>query len=139
MKVSKELQKTVEANPRIKEVYFDENNNHFFRKHTCTVHEDNGHGASAGSKEVECLGTADGILKVKQANGVILDKKVHTKFIAIKETMSREEVLTAIPVLKELTDKEENDILSKAAEIYRKRGVAGYVDDTTKTAATPKK
>lgn len=127
MKVSKELQNTVKANPLIQEVYFDEDGNHFFRKHKATIYTDNGHGLSEkAGKEVDCLGTKDGILKIKQPNGVVIDKKVHTSYIAIKETMSREDLLNAVPVLKELSDKEENDILAKAAEIYRKRGVASY-------------
>ncbi len=128
MKVQKSLQDLVKKTPGIKEVYFDENGDHYFQKHKVIIHEDNGNGLSIGTKEVECLpGVKDNVLKVKQPNGVIIDKKVHVEYKEIAATLTREQILNADAYHPELTNEDEARILAQAAEIMKKRGPSSEV------------
>lgn len=125
MKVTTELQDAVRSNPKIKNVFFDKDNNHYFTKHSVEVHTDDGRGFSDPKliKTVDSLpGVKSGILQVKQPNGKIISKRVYTGYQAIEETMSREDVLAAKPVANaNLTERDEDNIIRQAQEILKKR------------------
>ena len=94
--ITQELKDTVAKNPLIKEVYFDEKGNHFFKKHTIELYESDAVGVETGRKKVESLpGAKFGIVKVKQNIGGFRDKRVNVSHTQVAKTMTREEVLGA--------------------------------------------
>jgi hypothetical protein len=128
--ITKALQDTVLSNKGINEVYFSESGEHYFQKHSVTVHKDDGKGNSIDSKIVDTLpGVKDSILKVKLPNGSIIDKKVHVIYSKINETISREDVLNATATTPRLSEKEEDEVLAKASEIYKSRGIIDFSKD----------
>ncbi|MDE3023740.1 MAG: hypothetical protein KGI54_18140, partial [Pseudomonadota bacterium] len=72
--ITKELQDTVRLHDGkgngkhrlIKNVYFDENGNHYFNKYTVKLHEVDDSGNVTKVKDVECLGSTETIVHIIQ-------------------------------------------------------------------------
>jgi hypothetical protein len=130
--ITKELQDTVKLHDGkgngmhrlIKEVYFDENGNHYFNKHKVNLVSVDDAGFNTGSKEVECLGSKSSIVHFQNRNtaGKVIatkDVKCITEITEIYATVSREDILTAKAVSKPKSQKEQLEILKAAAEIAK--------------------
>lgn len=140
--ITKELQDTVKLHDGkgdgkhrlIKEVYFDENGNHYFNKFKVMLHTVNEDSFSTGSKEVECLGTTQSIVhfQTKSTAGKVLstrDVKVITSVKEIYATISREDILAVKnPVSKPKSEKEKLEILKAAAEIAKSEDFEGLME-----------
>lgn len=119
--ITKDLQDTVKNNPKIKEVYFDEQGNHSFHKHIVELHEVDDHNFSTKVTKVESMpGSRLGVVKIKYPtnNGVkIVDKRVNVAVNPVAITVTREEILAAQAVRNPRTEKEKIEILQAAKEI----------------------
>lgn len=124
-KVTKELQDLVRKNTKIKEVYFDKDDNHFFSMHQIEVHETDGDGYSKKVTKVDALpGVKKEAVKIitDPKRGKVIDKMVNTEYVPVHSKMSREQILKATPALRSMSDTEKLDILAKASAIAKEEG-----------------
>lgn len=135
-KVTKSLQETVSANKLIKEVYFDEEGNHYFNKHKVKVHEVDENSISQSVVEVEslpgCVKTAVKIKSMLNGKPTLVDSLQNTKYRPIAATFSREEILSAQAVAEKISEKEKLEILRKAAEIAKNDDIEGLLKKINK-------
>lgn len=131
--ITTELQETLKKNPKIKEVYFNEEGEHFFNKHTVMVHSvDEESGFSTGTQEVQSLpGVVRGLIKVPvhiNKRKEMKDALVNVSYEPIAATFSREDVLNSKAVSKILNEKEQLAILSQAANILKGKDIQEFVE-----------
>jgi len=122
--ITRALQNTLLANPKIKEVYFNEDGDFFFQKFKLEVHEiDEETGMSKGSQHVETLpGAVKGLVKIKTVINRIptyKDAFVNIAYNPIAITLTRDEILASQAVSDRKTEKEKLEILTAAAEIAK--------------------
>ena len=135
-KISKELQDTVKKNPNIKEVYFSAEGDHYFHKHVdVEVHSHDADMKWTKSEKKESLpgGVEYSILRVKVGKSE-RDKKLITSVMPVGETMTREDVLSAVPSLPGLSPEEKQKILSQAAAIYEEQRASEIISAGQKRA-----
>jgi len=123
VQITKELQDTLLLNPKIKTVFFDRNGKHYFYAHKIQLHHVDEYNVSSGIEEVlACPGARRGLIKVNhKVNGkpVLKDALVNISCEQVVLQMSREQILAEKPVYKSTSEKEQLEILRRAAEIAK--------------------
>jgi hypothetical protein len=130
--ITRSLQETVRKNKNIKEVHFNENGDHFFKKHEIEIHQINDENESKGVKKVWSLpGVVRQPVKVKvkeNRKDVLKDKMVNVKYEPIAASFTREEILTATAVGDKKTEAQKIEILRQAAEIAKGDDIQGLLN-----------
>lgn len=135
IRITKGLQDVVSKNKLIKEVYFNEEGSYYLNKHTVDIYETDEHSQTTGIKTVDCLQAFLGVVMVSErANGVLIwkAKKKNISYMPIHSTLSRKEILEAVPVSDTRTEKEKLEILRAAAEIAKDSDIQGLLDKINK-------
>ena len=122
LQVTKALHQTLKYNPKIKEVYFNEDGDFFFKKHKVKIHHyDPENLISSGVEDVESLpGVSKTAVRVKTVTNGVAQYQfslVNTDHKPIAATFTREEILSMPAVAEKRTEKEKLEILLAAKEI----------------------
>jgi ribosomal protein S8E len=130
--ITKELQDTVIGNKNIKEVYFNEDGDHYFKKHSVSVHKVDDEGISTGTETVDALpGVELGVVKVgviENKRKVYKDKLTNVAYTPVAATFTRAEILAAKAIGKTRSEKEKLAILAEASEIAKGQDIQGLLD-----------